>query len=224
MSKLNLLLYSDFYCMPTSDVFKSLKGFSRPLTCLFCNYADEQKSNYYKRTIKQLKKIFDNIIELQPNYKFNNAIDAIFINGGNNFELIYKLKKYNQFNKLKKIIENGTLYIGNSAGSVICGKNILWTKAYEPPQINDCLAEENCIGFEIVDRNILAHASKFSYRENKGLLYNKNSYYNYVTIKLKQPNQLKIPNNGVAIINGDAIKVKTYSWKKIIDQKTNIKE
>jgi len=217
---MNLLLYSDFYCMPISDVLNALKGKQKPLTCLFCNYAEEEKSNYYNRTIKHLREIFDNIIELHPGYKFNNAIDAIFVNGGSNFELVYKLKKYNQFDKLKKMVENGTLYIGNSAGSMLCSKNFLFSKLYEPPEIEDCIAEENCTGFGFIDKSMLMHASKYKFREKKGLIFDKETYHTYITIKLKQPNPLKIPNNGVYIVADKLAKLKVYPWKKIIEQKS----
>lgn len=219
---MKLLLYSEYCYMPNNDVFKALEKNKKPLTCLFCAYAEENETNYIKRTKNNLSKVFNTIIDLTPAYKFNDKIDCIFVNGGSNFELVYKLKKYNQFNKLKNMVESGTLYIGNSAGSVLCSKNFLWTNEYEPPEIADCIAEENCNGFGFVDKNILAHASKYKIKQNQGLVFDKERWHNYVTIKLKQPNPLKIPNNGVAIVNNNNIKVKTYPWKKLVE--LNIKK
>ncbi len=217
---MQLLLYSDYFCLPNDQILKALKNKKRPLTCLFCSYAEEGKSSYYKRTTKHLKEVFDNIIELYPGYKFNNNLDAIFVNGGSNFELVYKLKKYNQFNKIKELVDSGVLYIGNSAGSLLCSKSFLWASEYEPPEIEECKASENCEGFGYINKNILAHASKYKLRNNK-LIFNKTSWKIYRTIKLKQPNPLKIPNNGVYIFNDKVQKLKVYPWKALIKNNQN---
>ncbi len=50
--------------------------------------------------------------------------EIIFISGGNTFYLLQELKRKNLISYLKERIENGLLYIGESAGSVITGPNI----------------------------------------------------------------------------------------------------
>ena len=50
--------------------------------------------------------------------------EAIFIGGGNTFELLNQLYQQELLEDLKNVIENGVPYLGTSAGSNICGLNI----------------------------------------------------------------------------------------------------
>ena len=57
----------------------------------------------------------------------NKAIkksEAIFIGGGNTFELVNQIYKNNVLSTLKEVIYEGTPYLGTSAGSNICGVNM----------------------------------------------------------------------------------------------------
>jgi len=57
----------------------------------------------------------------------NKAIkksEAIFIGGGNTFELVNQIYKNNVLSTLKQLIYEGTPYLGTSAGSNICGVNM----------------------------------------------------------------------------------------------------
>ncbi len=52
---------------------------------------------------------------------------AIFTGGGNTFQLVKMLHDLNLMNPLREAIYKGTLYIGTSAGSNICGLNMKTT-------------------------------------------------------------------------------------------------
>lgn len=74
------------------------------------------------------KKAFSKIdIELKGLHQFDNPIRAlqqakgIFVGGGNTFLLVNSLYKLKLMTVLKLVIENGTPYLGTSAGSNICG-------------------------------------------------------------------------------------------------------
>jgi len=66
-------------------------------------------------------------IEVKGIHEFENPIDAIlkaeaiFTGGGNTFVLVAMLYKYNLLDVIQKVVENGTPYLGTSAGSNICG-------------------------------------------------------------------------------------------------------
>ncbi|WP_299114051.1 dipeptidase PepE [uncultured Winogradskyella sp.] len=66
-------------------------------------------------------------IKVKGLHEFNNPIDAIkkakgiFTGGGNTFVLVNQLYKNKILQLLKDVIENGTPYLGTSAGSNICG-------------------------------------------------------------------------------------------------------
>lgn len=54
---------------------------------------------------------------------FSN-FDVIFICGGNTYLYLYLIRKLGLYDVLKKFIENGGLYVGVSAGSILAGPNI----------------------------------------------------------------------------------------------------
>ena len=66
-------------------------------------------------------------IEVKGIHEFENPIEAIqnaeaiFTGGGNTFVLVDMLYKYNLLDAIQKVVENGTPYLGTSAGTNICG-------------------------------------------------------------------------------------------------------
>lgn len=58
-----------------------------------------------------------------PKEAVQNA-QAIFTGGGNTFELLNQLYQQDLITELKTVLENGTPYLGTSAGSNICGVSI----------------------------------------------------------------------------------------------------
>lgn len=66
-------------------------------------------------------------IHIKGIHEFSNPIDAvnqakgIFVGGGNTFLLVKQLYNLKLISTIKNVVENGTPYLGTSAGSVICG-------------------------------------------------------------------------------------------------------
>ena len=110
------------YLLPTlAEHFKNLSNlvfipFARPGGISHDEYTDKVKPVFQKLNI-EVKGIheFENPIEA-----INNA-EAIFTGGGNTFVLVSMLYKYNLLDAIQNAVENGTPYIGTSAGSNICG-------------------------------------------------------------------------------------------------------
>jgi dipeptidase E len=78
--------------------------------------------------IEKVKPFFKQLnIEVKGIHQFENPIEAIqnaeaiFTGGGNTFVLVDMLYKYNLLDAIQKAVENGTPYLGTSAGSNICG-------------------------------------------------------------------------------------------------------
>ncbi|NBL64722.1 dipeptidase PepE [Flavobacterium sp. NST-5] len=71
--------------------------------------------------------------KIQGLHAFSNKIEAIekaqgiFVGGGNTFVLLTNLYHFNLLDPLKTVIENGTPYLGTSAGSNITGLSIKTT-------------------------------------------------------------------------------------------------
>lgn len=113
------------YLLPTlANHFAGIK------TLLFIPYAQPSGISYEDYTSK-VGDAFSKInITVKGIHEFENPIhalknaEAIFTGGGNTFLLISKLYEYQLMDTLKEVIENGTPYLGTSAGSNIGGKTI----------------------------------------------------------------------------------------------------
>jgi dipeptidase E len=116
------------YLLPTLKSF-----FVDVKTILFIPYARPSGISYNEYT-KIAKDAFSNInIDVVGIHQFENPkeailkAEAIFTGGGNTFELVNQLYKKDILSTLKKVLENGTPYLGTSAGSNICGVNMMNT-------------------------------------------------------------------------------------------------
>ncbi|MBN8566808.1 MAG: dipeptidase PepE [Flavobacteriales bacterium] len=96
-------------------------------TILFVPYARPGGISHEEYTQK-VKSFFSKLhIEVKGLHEFSNPIEGIekaegiFTGGGNTFLLVTQLHQQNLILPLKKAIENGTPYLGTSAGSNICG-------------------------------------------------------------------------------------------------------
>jgi len=83
----------------------------------------ENVVNAFNKLNKSVKGIhtFKNPVEAIKN------AEAIFVGGGNTFVLLNQLYKNNLLSVLKAVVNNGTPYLGTSAGSNICGLTIKTT-------------------------------------------------------------------------------------------------
>lgn len=127
-------------------ILDELKVFFKDVkTILFIPYArpsgishdeyTEKVSDAFNKIDKNVQGIhtFDN-----PNEALEKA-EAIFVGGGNTFVLLNQLYKLNLITDLKKIVSEGTPYLGTSAGSNICGLTIKNTNDMPivyPPDFN----------------------------------------------------------------------------------------
>ena len=110
------------YLLPTlAEHFKNVSNlvfvpFARPGGITHEEYTEKVKP-FFKQLNIAVKGIheFENPIEA-----INNA-EAIFTGGGNTFVLVSMLYKFNLLDAIQNAVENGTPYLGTSAGSNICG-------------------------------------------------------------------------------------------------------
>ncbi|CAM1347611.1 dipeptidase PepE [Tenacibaculum crassostreae] len=116
------------YILPTlTDFFKEAS------TILFIPYARASGKPYDEYTAiarKAFAKIDKKVIGI---HEFDNPkeavqqAEAIFTGGGNTFELVNQLYQNDIIPDLIATIENGTPYLGTSAGSNICGVTMMNT-------------------------------------------------------------------------------------------------
>ena len=132
---MRLLLCSDF----SGVGYRYLKNFGEDLngkTCLFIGYAQEDEFEEESSAALALKGLGLNVEFIKKGYKFDKKIDVIFARGGNTTRLLHYLHEYNQYQKIKELIEQGVIYIGNSAGSIIVGTDTEWTLEAEPYEVD----------------------------------------------------------------------------------------
>lgn len=116
------------YLLPTlKEQFKGVK------TILFIPYARASGLTHEAYT-QRAKSAFDQLdITVKGIHEFDNAKEAvqqaegIFTGGGNTFELVNQLYQNDILSDLKEVVENGTPYLGTSAGSNICGVTMMNT-------------------------------------------------------------------------------------------------
>lgn len=128
------------------------------------NAADLDPNPWYVRSdVKQLEDLKFKVQEIdlkeysqQSLYDLLSTFDVIWVSGGNTFYLLYWVRK-SGFNKvIKQLLDEGTVYVGVSAGSIIMGNTIETSgwKGWDDPTVVDL---ENFDGLKLVDLSIFAH-------------------------------------------------------------------
>ena len=113
--------YLEYLLEELSQFYKNIS------TIIFIPYARPGGISHddYTATVNHaLSKIDKNVVGLHTYKDPINALkkaEAIFVGGGNTFVLVNQLYKYNLLTVLKDVVDNGTPYLGTSAGSNICG-------------------------------------------------------------------------------------------------------
>ena len=194
---MRLFLYSDF-CGINNDTEILKKNFDFDIASarvLFVPYADKTYTTYKNRIKEKLYSLGiskGNITEITKKTElFRFDFKLIVVSGGNSLRLIHYLKKYNQYDYLKELVNKDIVYIGDSAGSVVVGNDIKYTESYEP-FLDKIEIEENEIydSFNFVDKVVLAHTTKKRLNHITNEVYDDELYYDYY-LKYKKPLEVK---------------------------------
>ena len=225
---MKLLLCSDF----SGVGFRFLKKFydkTEDLNCLFINYASDEDSNLALQSSSATKflEMGMNIYLLEKDFDFNKKIDIIFVRGGNTTRLIHYLREYNQYEKVKNLVERqGALYIGSSAGSVLVGTDTQWTLLAEPYEydLKKLYGNEALKGFGWIDKLVFVHCNKYVVMFEK--IGEKYEYFrvldtfcypDYLKDKkiYKRDEYLKIDNNKALLVDGEKQEMLVYHWNHL---------
>lgn len=221
---MKLLLCSDF----SGVGYKFLNKFfnkTEGLKCLFVGYAQDDPYEYTSGTAQKFKDMGIKVISLQEGYQFNDEIDIVFVRGGNTTRLIHYLRKYNQYNKIKNMIEKGNaLYIGSSAGSVLVGSDTEYCLRSEPYDY-DVKAEfgpDALKGFGWIDKMVFVHTTpnRMCYTEE---MKDENDFFitpdtfcypaHLEDIKIyDEDDYIEIGNEQAFYVNGDEKYMLTDDW------------
>ena len=92
-----------------------------------------------------------------------DGVDIVLVAGGNTFYLMEKLKKSGADKVIKEFIEKGGMYIGSSAGSIICCPTIEGAEEFDDPSLAPKL--DHFDGMGIFKDVIIPHTQKKKYFE-----------------------------------------------------------
>lgn len=96
-------------------------------------------------------------------YELLKEKDVIFVAGGNTFYLLYHAKQSGFDKAVSRLVAEGKLYIGSSAGSVLVGPTIEPVKTLDDP--DDAPALKSLEGIGLVDFVVLPHYGNEKYEE-----------------------------------------------------------
>ena len=153
----------------------------------------------YKKYIHLTQKVFEDFGYEVENFDvsiFSEEIakeklseaKIVFISGGNTFYLLQELKRKNLITYLKERIENGLLYIGESAGSVIAAPDIEYASVIDDKTVATEL--DDYAGLNLIDFYIVPHFEEEPFVESS-----RNTVELY-----KDKLDLKLINNKEAIL------------------------
>jgi dipeptidase E len=115
------------------EIIKLLQKPAYDVNVAFITTAAKQEDDvsFVKKDFDTMKDMGFNIEELDIEGKNEMQLmetlrvkDIVFVEGGNTFYLLSAMRRCNFEKVIKKLLKNGIVYIGSSAGSVVAGKTI----------------------------------------------------------------------------------------------------
>lgn len=117
-----------------------------------------------------LKKYSLNVVELDVKNRNEKEIremidgsDIVLVAGGDTFYLMEKIKESGADKIIKEFVARGGIYIGSSAGSIICCPTIEGAEDFDDPNLAPKL--DNFNGLGVFQDVIIPHAQKEKYFE-----------------------------------------------------------
>ena len=109
---------------------------------LFVPYALHDRDAYAalaRQRFEAMGYALDSVHQADDKKNVINSAEAIFIGGGNTFRLLHSLYQFDLLLPIRRRVDDGMLYIGTSAGSVVAAPTIKTTNdmpIVEPPSFN----------------------------------------------------------------------------------------
>ncbi len=98
-----------------------------------------------------------------------NRADIIYVTGGNTFYLLEKIRQTNFEKHLRNALKLGAIYIGSSAGSIVCTPDIDYVREVDDPKKANLKSTQ---GMGLIDFYLMVHMNqpKFSNAMNKAII------------------------------------------------------
>lgn len=164
MKDMNIILTSiGLSCPNVPDLIKK-KVTDKTKVIIIPNASEGSENNkYVQLAVDQFKNIglndiiFWNVTKEKIDLQEKDIL--VYVSGGNTFKLLDDLRKNKVLDDLKKYILSGGLYIGVSAGSIICGPTI--DQAVLCGDVNEDKIT-NLVGMNIINKHPLPHSEFIS--------------------------------------------------------------
>lgn len=162
----------------------------------------DEENFYIEESKKELADLgFENIFNFKLNasadfYKEFENSDIIYVCGGNTYYILQKMRKIGLDKKIIEAVENGKVYIGVSAGSIIAGPDIEiagWGIDGDLNEVN----LENLSGLNLIDISFFPH---FNEDRNKKEVEEFRNKVNYPLIELTDNQAVFVSGNNFRII------------------------
>jgi dipeptidase E len=178
------------------EIIKLLTKPAYDITVAFIATASkpEENKDYVHRDLAIMKEVGFNVEEFDIEGKTQHQVmdflkikDIIFVEGGNTFYLLKAMRNCNFEKVIRKLLKQGIVYIGVSAGSIVAGKTIETAEWYSDENIAKM---RNLKGLGLVPFNIFCHYDP--------------RFDQIIKIKIKNPKKraqkLRILTDGQAIL------------------------
>ena len=127
-----------------------------------------------------------------------NHTPLLYVSGGNTFYLLQELKRKHLLPHIKKRIDEGMLYLGESAGAIITASDIEYNQIMDDKNIAIDLT--NYSALNLVDFAIVPHYGEFPFEE---------SSEKTVQIYQSKLNLLPLTNSQAVIVDEDDYTIQT---------------
>lgn len=122
---------------------------------------------YSRKVLSKMGLIVDELdISTAPYTDIANKLqnnDYIYVGGGNTFFLLQEMQKTGAGDIIKQQIEQGKLYVGESAGAIVVAPDIEYSSDMDKPQAAPDLPGYN--GLNVIDFYPLPHVRDFTQRK-----------------------------------------------------------
>ena len=127
------------------------------------------------------------------------ATDMIFVAGGNTFYLLDWARKSGFVELAKKAVAAGKIYVGSSAGAVICCPDIWYIRALDDPGQAPDLAGD-FTGLNLIPSAIIPHAHKEKYSDRIAAAQQELEAQQHPSVALTDEQALVVTDTGSEII------------------------
>ncbi len=136
------------------------------ITAAVVPYGLNPRPDWVDKQLEPLQKICNELVEttLEDGDFVPEDVDGydfVFVSGGNTFYLAYRLQETEWGQKLTEYINNGGVYSGSSAGSIVLMDNI----EHFSPADDPAKAPRVCSGLSLIKEAIIPHADSEKYGE-----------------------------------------------------------